>query len=224
MEFEEHGKYTGGIMSRNGLSRTCFLLAGLGVCLTAALPAHGSVIIAADSVSAVAGSTGNSFDVWLTNTGPSAISVDTFSFNINILDTDITFTDVTTGTVAAPYIFPSSVFGPDLTGPNSGQTFAFFPNDVSGSGDVSIASGATVGLGHVLFDVAGGAAPGTFAVAFVQDPLVTNLSDANGNNIPIDTFTDGDVTILTPEPATVPLAGLAFLIAAAARRRLRIRR
>jgi len=210
-------------MSRNGLSKNCFLLAGLGVCLMAALPAHGGVIIAAGSVAVGAGTTGDSFDVWLTNTGPSAILVDSFAFNISTLDTGITFTDVTTGTVAAPYIFPSSLFGPDLTGPNSGQTFAFEPSDISGVGNVSIGSGITVGLGHVLFDVSGGAAPGTFAVTLVKDPLVTNLSDSNANNIPIDTFTDGDITIFLPEPATVLPAGLAFLIAAAAKRRLRTR-
>lgn len=210
-------------MSHIGLSKNCVLLACLGLCLMAALPAHGGVIIAASSVTVGAGTTGDSFDVLLTNTGPSAITVGSFSFNISTADTDISFTDVTTGTLAAPYIFvSSSLFGPDLTGPNSGQTFTSFPSDVSFPADVSIGASSTVGLGHVLFDVAGGAMPGTFAVTLVQDSSVTNLSNANGN-IPINTFTDGDITISTPEPATVPLAGLAFLIAAAARRKLRAR-
>jgi hypothetical protein len=209
-------------MSRNGLCTRSILLASLGLCLMAALPAHGTTLVSIESVSAGPGTVGDSFDVVLTNTGPSATTVGSFTFNILTLDTDISFTDVTTGTTAATYIFPSSFLGPDLTGPNTGQTFAVEPFDLSIAGDVTIGAGDTVGLGHVVFDVANGATFGTFAVTLGPTPAVTSLANSGGN-VTIDALDDGDIMIVSPEPATVLPAGLAFLVAAAARRRLRRR-
>ncbi|HEY1218297.1 MAG: hypothetical protein ABSE42_05395 [Bryobacteraceae bacterium] len=209
-------------MNRNGLRRTFVLLAGLGLCLIAALPAHGSMIVSIQSVTVGAGTNNDSLDVSLTNTGPSAVSVGSFTFNIGTLNTAIDFTDVTTATVVATYIFPSSLFGPDLTGANSGQTFTFEPSDANGGGDVSIGSGDTVGLGHVLFDVANGATAGSFAVTLGPTPAVTSLANSSGG-VNVDTLTDGTITITSaiPEPATVLPVALAFLIAGSAGRRLR---
>ncbi len=38
-----------------------------------------------------------------------------FNFELTTANTDITFTDVTTGTTKAAHIFPFSFFGPDIT-------------------------------------------------------------------------------------------------------------
>jgi hypothetical protein len=98
--------------------------------------------------------------VILTNTGPSGVSIADFSFGIQTADTDISFTDATTGT-AATYIFgPDSLFGPDLTGPASGQSLT--TSDTDSVSEVTIAASSTVGLGHVLFSVAAGAVPKSF--------------------------------------------------------------
>jgi hypothetical protein len=208
-------------MNQNGLRKNSILLAGLGLCLMAALPAHGSMIVSIESVTAGVGTNNDSLDVLLTNTGPSAISVGSFTFNVSTSDTSIVFTDVSTATATAPYIFSSSLFGPDLTGPNSGQTFTLEPSDIGGTGDVSIGSGDTVGLGHVLFDVTNGATTGPFAVTLGPTPAVTSLANGSGN-VTVNTLTNGTITITpVPEPATVLPAALAFLIALAARCRQR---
>jgi hypothetical protein len=215
---------TGGFMNRNGFRKNSILLAGLGLCVMAALPARGGMIVSVQSVTAGAGTNNDSLDVSLTNTGPSAVSVGSFTFNVSTADTSIVFTDVTTATVIAPYIFSSSLFGPDLTGANSGQTFAIAPSDFSSVGDVSIGAGATVALGHVLFDVASGATTGSFAVTLGPTPAVTSLATSAGGSVAVDTLTDGTITIPSvPEPATVLSVALAFLMAVAARIRLRTR-
>ena len=60
-----------------------------------------------------AGSSNDSFDVVLQNTGPSAVTVAGFSFGLTS-SSNVTFTDVTTAT-AMTYIFNgNSLFGPDI--------------------------------------------------------------------------------------------------------------
>ena len=85
----------------------------------------------------------------------------------------------------------------------------------------SVAAGATVGVGRIMFDIANGATTGQFAVTF-QDLTGTNsLSDPNGGALPFTTQ-DGSITI-TPATTTVPepsqgglvlcaLAGFAILL------------
>ncbi len=188
----------------------------IGLCFLVILPARAGVILTIQSATANQNSTGNFFDVILTNTGPSGVSIADFSFGIQTADTDISFTDATTGT-AATYIFgPDSLFGPDLTGPASGQSLT--TSDTDSVSEVTIAASSTVGLGHVLFSVAAGAVPGGFAVTFV--PLSTSLSDAAGGPITIDTLTNGTITVSSavPEPSfLLPLAS-ALLIGLIAQR------
>ena len=63
------------------------------------------------------------------------------------------------------------------------------------------APGQEVGIGHVLFDVAPGAAPGIFAVNIAAFPN-TSLSDPLGNIIDIDVASPGQITITAaPEPS-----------------------
>jgi len=168
------------------------------------------VILTIQSAVANQNSVGNSFDVILANTGPSAVSIAAFSFGIQTTDNDLSFTDATTAT-ASPYIFgANSLFGPDLTGPTSGQSLT--TSDLDSVSAVSIAAGSTVGLGHVLFSVAGGAVPGIFAVTFVSP--ATSLSDANENAVGINTLNNGSITVLStvPEPSfLLPLASVLLI-------------
>jgi hypothetical protein len=116
-----------------------------------------------------------------------------------------------------------SLFGPDMTGPTSGPSLVtsdVFLVPFSGS---TVGSGTTVGLGHILFDVSPGAAPGVFPVTLMGFPA-TSLADPTGANLAIQTLSDGQITITgtaaTPEPGTLAtlFGGLAFLTSCAVRR------
>jgi hypothetical protein len=194
-----------------------------GAALFLAVPARANIIISVGDVFAIAGSTGNGIDVTLTNTGPSAINVGGFNFQISTSDTDITFQSTTISTLA-PYVFlGDSLFGSPINTCTSPCGQSIDGSDLAASAGDLVAAGATVGLGHVLFDVAGGATPGPFVVTLAGFPG-TSLAGAApaGANIPIDTFTDGQITITAvPEPASALLliSALGALVAVKRRRR-----
>jgi hypothetical protein len=174
--------------------------------------ADGLVISLEPGIIASGGSTGNAFDVLLTNAGLSSVTLGAFSFGITTSDTDITFTGATTST-GAPYVFAGDSFD-DINGftlyTNSLPSQTLEASDLSNSGlGASIASGATVGVGNILFDIASGASPGSFAVTFENSPT-TSLSDPRGNNLNF-TAEPGTIAITTsapvPEPTTLLLLG-----------------
>lgn len=180
--------------------------AALSFALLLPVAGRADIVITAQSVSAATPSTGNVFDVVLQNTGPDPINVSAFDFEISTTDTDITFTSASTSTTAT-YIFSGhSLFGPTIN-TSSGQTLeASDLYDVIASG-ANVASGATVGLGRVSFDVATGATPGPFAVTLTPDPG-TSLSDADGDSIAINSLVSGQITIqgnAVPEPGGLAL-------------------
>jgi hypothetical protein len=198
------------------------LVAGVAACLFGPATARADIVISVQSVTAVAGSSGNGIDVDLTNSGPSSMTIGGFSFGISIANPAISFTDANTAT-AVSYIFGgNSLFGPDLTGPTSGQTLSasdLFSIPLAG---VTLSAGSTVGLGHVLFDVAPGAASGFFPVNLTPFPT-TSLSDAFGSDLPVSTLLGGSITIpsaVVPEPSsTLPLVFGGALLWTAIRRR-----
>jgi hypothetical protein len=201
-----------------------WLLAGSAFFLLGSTTTRADGILSAQSVVATPGSSSNSLDIDLTNSGPSAITIAAFSFGISTANPDISFTDANISTTA-PYIFGgNSLFGPDLTGPTSGQsliTSDIFSIPLSG---ITLNSGTTVGLGHIIFDVAGTATGGVFPVSFASFPA-TSLSDPDGNDISIDTFLSGQITITTatvPEPSSslLLLAGIVLVVGARAKRKL----
>jgi hypothetical protein len=167
--------------------------------LLLASDARATAIVAAQAVTADAGASG-SFDVTLTNTGPSSIVVGAFTFGISIANPDVSFTDVTTATSSNGYIFGAdSTFGPDLTGPISGPSLLVSDvYDVPFSG-ATIASGATVGLGQVLFTISSDSPGGAFTALLLPSP-VTSLSDPTGIDIVIGTLSNGTINVqTTPE-------------------------
>ncbi len=182
--------------------------------MLAAVPARaGSIVISAESVAASAGA----FDVLLTNDTSSAVSLNGFSFEVNVSSPLITFTDATINSTTAPFIFAgNSLFGPDiLTGiSNGGQTLDASDVYALTPADVSVAAGATVGLGNVVFTVGPGFdSPAT--VSFTGFPA-TGLSD-NSTNISVGSFVNGTISpsAAIPEPATLTLATTCLAICGA---------
>lgn len=200
------------------LNAYSWFVSGVAVCLLGSAVAKGSIILSVDSVTALAGSSGNAFDVRLSNTGQSAITLGGFTFGISTANLLIDFTRATTATTA-PYVFGSnSTFGPNLAGPTSGQSLTVsdvFSTPLSGT---LLASGATMGLGHILFDVSAAATAGVSAVNLAVFPL-TSLADPDGANFAVDILSQGQITITgaptaVPEPSLlVPLvAGLTLIV------------
>jgi hypothetical protein len=192
------------------------LLAGMALSLLAPASGHASLILSVQSATAAAGSSGNSFDVQLSNSGPSTVTIAGFSFGILTANINISFRDANIST-SSPYIFGSnSLFGPDLTGPTSGQSLStsdVFAIPLAGT---ILGAGTTFGVGHILFDVSPGATAGTSAVTLAGFP-VSSLSDPAGNNVVIETLSPGQITITgtgVPEPSTLAtvFAGMGLIL------------
>ena len=175
------------------------------------------------SATAAVGSSGNGFDVQLTNSGPADVTIAGFTFGILTANVNISFTDANIST-SAPYIFAgNSLFGPDLTGPTSGPSLSTSDVFAIPLGGATLGSGITVGLGRVLFDVSPAASAGVSPVTVAAFPL-TSLSDAAAGNVAIQTLSPGEITITgvgVPEPAamTTLLAGIALILGCAGKRR-----
>jgi hypothetical protein len=178
-------------------------------------PAAANLIITVGNVTAASPSSTNTLEVDLINTGPTAVSLAGFSFEITVLDTHITFTSATINTLATYVFAGNSLFGPVISLSAPGQTLD--ASDLwGGAGGAVVAAGATVGLGHVFFDVSAGDVSGPVTVMLSAFPA-TSLSDPNGGNITIDALTNGSITItgLTiAEPTTLALMLLALLVLA----------
>lgn len=188
-------------------------LAAIAATLLLVAPARAGVVVTVGSAVAGPGTTNNSLDVTLTNTAHEAVEVAAFSFGLSVVNPDITFTSVTTATTLAYILDGNSLFGPVIstTPPPDGQIVVASDLDSTGTG-VDIGPLATVGLGHVLFDVAPGAAPGVFLVALGPAPDVTSLSDAFGSNVDITTLNNGQIDIAAvPEPGTLLLLGTCII-------------
>lgn len=183
--------------------------AGVVACFLIPATARADLIVSVQSVSAAVGSSDNGIDVELTNNGATDLTIAGFSFGISIANSDISFTDANTSTIE-PYIFDgNSLFGPDLTGPTSGQSLSTSDAYSGFNSGATLDAGATLGLGHVLFDVSPGAASGVFPVDLAVFPT-TSLADESGNNIPIDKLVSGSITITgptspVPEPSSMLL-------------------
>ncbi len=196
------------------MTKRFFLVAALA-CFLSASVAWGALIVSVQPLStpAAPGSTGNSFDVLLSNTGPTSVTIGGFSFGITTTDTDVTFTDATTGTsVLTPYIFDgNSLFGPDIATNSGAQEVVASDYDADPVG-ATLGAGAVVGLGHVLYDVAPNATLGAFDLTLEAYPT-TSFSDPNGNTVTPDTFTNG-VGLIAPATSGVPEPGSGFLMLA----------
>ena len=185
----------------------------------AASPARAGIVYSIQSVNASAGA----FDVLLSNTGNSAVNIDGFSFEVSVSTPSgpaVTLTDATISTTADPYIFVgNSLFGPDilLGTSNGGKTLDASDAYGTANADISLAAGATVGLGHVIFSAVGLSSTATvsFTPAGSQYPA-NSLSDHLGDNIVITSFGTGTITPTVssvPEPSATVLATMVLALA-----------
>jgi hypothetical protein len=204
------------IASRSWRAILCAAAAPI-LLLNAALPARAGLVLSVQDVSAAAGSSGNTLEVDLQNTGSSALAISTFSFELTVPGgSGISFQGADDNTALNPYIFATnSLLGPTLSA-STGTTLD--AGDVAAPALPTLAAGATVGLGRVFFNVDGSAPSGPVTVSINSDPNVTLLLDSSSNAVPIDTFNNGTITILSggvvPEPGVLLSATLGFLGAA----------
>jgi len=181
------------------------LMAGAAAFLLYSVPARAGLLeISIESpINVNAGTSGDGFDVLLTNLSGPAVSLAGFTFEISVPSTDILLSAANTATLLDPYIFSGkSLFGPNITVANTGQDLSASDlYSVIGSG-ITLGAGATVGLGHILFDVSATAHSETVPVTFAAFPA-TSLSDDLANNVPINTLTNGQIDIIgtVPEPS-----------------------
>lgn len=186
---------------------------------------NAEIIIGVQSVTYAAGSTGDTLDVTLTNTGPVDVIVGGFSFGLEVGTSDLSFTGVSTGTTTATYIFGAdSLFGPDISvqPPNlPGQTLE--AEDIDALLGSTVGSGVTVGLGAITFNLSAATPSGPIQLSLI--PIDNSLSDPNGDLIAFST-SNGTVTVTggetpTPEPAASGVVVIALLSLLGAFRRLR---
>ena len=183
----------------------------LALLLAVPLMASASIVLTAQSVAVNAGTAGNFFDVTLSNTGPNAITLGGFSFEISVAGAGITLTSATTAT-AISYIFAGvSLFGPNINTSGPGSTLGASDLwDFSGA-TPTVGAGGTVGLGHVFFDVAAGTS-GPFSVSFSPYGF-TSLSDLLGSNLAADLVQLGTITVNDPGGAAIPEPSSLVLVA-----------
>jgi hypothetical protein len=195
-----------------------------GLLLNTAVPARAGMVISVQSVSASAGSSGDTLEVDLQNTGASAVSVAAFSFELTVPGGSGISFDGADYNTSQPYIFAGTSFlGPTIS-ISTGTTLD--AGDLSTS-SASVGPGSIVGLGRVFFDVAGSAPSGPVIVTLTTSVAGTSLTAPDGSNIPISTFNNGTITILAPtvpEPSALVSGSLGLLGAAWMIRTLRASR
>jgi hypothetical protein len=206
------------------------LTAAIAIALLGAAPARAAVLYtySIQSVSAASPSTGDEFEVDLTNNSGSPIVVNSFTFGIQ-MPTGFTITAANCTTAVNTYIFSptgtDSLACPDLSTPGTLPGTSVDASDVwvgAGNG-ATVADGATVALGEIIFDAASGLTPGPYTVSFI--PADDSMSDVTGAPIgPINDSGTGTITVpaaSVPEPSTMALFGLTLLPLVWAKKRSR---
>ena len=158
------------------------------------------VVISATNTTVTAGSPG-SFEILLTNTGPSAVNINSFTVDLIAQGSGAAFSTPTDVTTTAAYIFPVSlgffgtVTGNDITAlDTNGSGIIDFPNPAV---PVNVGAGSTVGLAHVDFTTSANPLPNSIVLHFTNDSNhlgVNSLSDDNTNPVAFTTA-DGLITI-----------------------------
>ena len=189
--------------------------------------AKADLIFGVTTISGEAGSSSNSLDVTLTNTGATDAYIAGFSFEITAAGTDVTFLNVTTSTTSVGYIFTPSAnssFGPDITLAVSpdGHTISANDNYAIANSDVTLAHGHTIGLGHVNFSISSTAAVSPISIIFTDYPS-TGVNDSAGNQATIVVPTDAHINVTVPEPTTLASFGvgaIGLIVAMKSRRKV----
>jgi hypothetical protein len=211
-----HGPFA--CWSRRGIPA----LVAAALILGTAPPARAGIIVSVESVSANQGTSGNTLEVDVTNTG-TPVDIASFSFEIVVAaGSGVTFTGADINTSPNTYIFAgNSLFGPKID-TVTGTTLD--ASDIAVSGSTTLGTNSTLALGRVFFDVASSAPVGPVTVSLTPFPF-TSLTDPNVNDIHIDTLSSGTITIsgtsVVPEPTALVSATLGVLASAWFVRRMR---
>lgn len=188
-----------------------FAVAALVCCI----PARASLIVSISNVSAPAGAIGASFDVNLQSAATTQ-SVAGFNLALSVGDTHFTFTGGNTGTTLT-YLFAGdsfdviNAFAFTTVPPPNGQ--ALQAGDLSNGGaGTTLVSNQTVGLGHIVFNLAGNTPAGPIAITIVPNCVTANactsFSDADGDPLAFTVAGPGTITVTpstnsAPEPSTI---------------------
>jgi hypothetical protein len=187
-------------------------LVAAALILSIALPTRAGIIVSVESVSANQGTTGNTLEVDVQNTG-TPVDIASFSFEISVAaGSGVSFTRADINTVVLPYIFAgNSAQGPNI---DTATGTTLDASDNAATGSTTLGTNATLALGRVFFDVSASASPGPVTVSLTPFPS-TSLSDPNLNDIHIDTLSNGTITItgtsVVPEPTALLSATLGLL-------------
>lgn len=206
---------------RMAVAAALALLGGLG--LPVSSRAGLVVEVVPFDTDATAGSSGT-FELDLLNPTGNSQSYDVagFQFDLRVPSgAGVLFTDATTATSLAPYIFSGnsvadSFFGgsliiapppPPATSDLQGFDTVLIPGTFT-----TIQPGDVYGLGLIYFSVDAGAASGVVPISVIpldnNNPFGTQISDPNNHAIPFST-SNGQITIQSsgavPEPATFTL-------------------
>jgi hypothetical protein len=190
-------------------------VAVVGLVLGTSLSARAGMIVSVQDVSASAGTSGNTLEVFLQNTG-AAVDIAAFSFEISVsTGSGVSFTGADINTVLNTYIFAGNSAQGPMIATATGTTLDASDNAASGS--TTLGTGSTLALGRVFFDVAVSAPTGPVTVSFTGFPA-TSLTAPDLSNIPIDTFNSGTITVtsgvVVPEPSALVSTALGLLGAA----------
>ena len=191
--------------------------------LCAPCRADGLVLSLSNPEIIAAPASSGTFEIWLTNTGTSSVSVAADAFELTLSGPgDVSFTDVSTATTLEPYIYSQSLVENNPLIPFS---FSTLPGtDVAGQdtwdninypgGSATLSPGQVVGLGLVSFST-NSTASGVYSINFGN---ATSLSDPNENDVPIAGETGGTITIQSvPEPSGPALLAIGLATVAAGR-------
>jgi len=173
--------------------------------LLAPAAARAGLVVSATNPTTAAGGSGW-FDILLTNTDGSSVDVSSFNTAVEVAsNSGLTFTGAD-GSTSPGYIFGSVQNGPLGTITSPSITLSDYLN----SGAQTVGAGATVGLAHVLYTLAGNTPVGTpIAITFTGGG--TQIYDASLNEILPLTLQGGTITVTAaavPEPGTLVLGGL----------------
>ena len=203
----DHPEFYGHVRSLFVGIAIAILVAGMS-----ARPAFADLVIEAPNVIASAGQTA-SFDILLVNNGVSSYQIAGDAFTLAVSSSGVTFTDATTLTTTANYIYQASA---DVDLPTTlydslpGTSFTAADTEDLPYFYQQVDPGATFGLAHVTVSVDAGVLPGSVfqltLTPFADFPVA--LNDQNGNYFPYD-VEDGSITIVAaavPEPSSLHLA------------------
>ena len=195
--------------------RVIYAVAVAGLVLCTARSSSAGIVVSVQSVSANTGTTGNTLEVDVQNTG-APVDIAAFSFEISVAaGSGITFTAADISTSTFPYIFAgNSAQGPNIN-VSTGTDLLASDNAVSGS--TTLGTDMTLALGRVTFDVASSAPLGPVTVSLTDFPA-TSLTAPDLSDIHFDTLTNGTITVMqgaaVPEPSSLIPACLGLLGAA----------